>query len=96
MVKLKIKKSHLFLIIVIIFAVIFAWFNSNHSTSSVSKSEQSKEISKDSAYYKCLKKSKECSEGIPAVRLEFMKDCKDIYLYTADAKELLDFTSGMC
>ena len=51
---------------------------------------------KSGAYYKCLSKSKECSEGIPAVRLELMKACKDIYMYTADAKELIDFTNGMC
>lgn len=54
------------------------------------------ETSKSGAYYKCLSKSKQCSEGIPAVQLEFSKSCKDIYMYTADAKELIDFTNGMC
>ena len=60
------------------------------------KVEPPKEISKNSAYYKCLAKAKECSEGIPAIQLEFMKACKDIYMYTSDSKELLDFTNGMC
>ena len=51
---------------------------------------------KSGAYYKCLSKSKECSGDIPAVRLEFMKACKDIYMYTADETELIEFTNGMC
>ena len=36
------------------------------------------------------------SEGIPAIQLEFQIACKDIYMYTADAQELIDFTTGMC
>ena len=55
-----------------------------------------KQLTKNQAYTKCLLKSKECSENIPAIQLEFQKVCKDIYMVTPDEKELVEFTQGMC
>ena len=54
---------------------------------------------KRQAYVKCLQKTKECSGGIPAVRLELMSECNQIYMYTDEAsgmEQLLKITKDMC
>ena len=78
--KLKIKKSHLFLIIVIVFAVIFAWFNSDHSLPPVSKYD---------ALSNCLHKAVKCGIGIPAVEHDFISACNQVYYYTGNATKII-------
>ncbi|MEK6942495.1 MAG: hypothetical protein AABX00_00335 [Nanoarchaeota archaeon] len=88
------KKFFLWGIIVIAAMILISNFMPQQKVNETSKAP--KVLTKDQAYYKCLSKTKECDGGIPVVRLELMKSCKDIYLYTADAKELISFTNGMC
>lgn len=55
------------------------------------------EMTKKKAYSLCLKRAKECSQDIPAVQLQFMADCRDIYLYTNNSPEpLLELVNGFC
>ena len=58
---------------------------------------QTIEITKNQAYYKCLAKTKECYD-IPADRLSMQKYCEYLFMNTpdSDSKTLIDFTNGMC
>ncbi|HLG24228.1 MAG TPA: hypothetical protein VI564_04850 [Candidatus Nanoarchaeia archaeon] len=57
---------------------------------------ESKEMTKKKAYSMCLKRAKECSEDILAIETELRGACSQIYQYTPDYYELLNFTKGMC
>lgn len=53
--------------------------------------------SKTGAYYKCLSKSKACSNDVPGAQLQFMAGCKNIYLWTSDnVTPLVEYTNKMC
>jgi hypothetical protein len=54
------------------------------------------DITPYNAMLKCYDKAKECSEGIPAVRDQFRKTCYELYYYTGNSTEILDFMGEMC
>jgi len=58
--------------------------------------DANKPISKSKALRLCNEKAKECSDNIPAIETELKLACLQIYQYTSDSTELLDFTNGMC
>ncbi len=57
---------------------------------------QTTSITKGQALLQCYKKAKECSEGVPYIEDEFKKVCFQLYYYTGDAAEILDFIKDMC
>jgi len=58
--------------------------------------DENKPISKGKALQNCNKKATECSDNIPAIATELKLVCLQLYQYTSDSSELIDFTDGMC
>jgi len=54
------------------------------------------EISEATALNMCNQRAKECSAGIPAIEMEFKNACWQIYYYTGNKAEILDFAQDMC
>ena len=68
----------------------------DHSQETLDEVNQDMQVSLETSYRMCREKAKTCSEGIPAIEMEFRNVCWELYYYTGNATEVLDFANTMC
>ena len=89
------KSNYIPLLAILLVSVVFISGCTSYSSEDIQKANP-EETSKETALKMCNQKAKECSEGIPAIETEFKSACWQIYYYTGDPAEILDFAKGMC